>query len=171
MKRWSAWMPMQRTEPPGIMKRCMRIDLQRSKTFARSVPMFLYGRASTSSLHAHACFLHISRLARKKAYGPLCLIFRGHTSHESIATTASEHLGAQVYHLACNILYISSGDSHCQFEECVACAFVWLVPRPSAQMRIWSMNASNQQIGVFRRPRVEWDVRTANFCEILVGSR
>ena len=56
MKRWSAWMPMQRTEPLGTMKRWIRIDSQCSKTLIRSVPVYLYGKASTSSLHAHASY-------------------------------------------------------------------------------------------------------------------
>ena len=93
-------------------------------------------RESQHIFVACPCLLQVSRLARSKSYDHLRLICRGRTFHKSTATTASEHLCAQIYHLACNILYISSGDSHCQFEECDACAFVWLVPKPSAQMRM-----------------------------------
>ena len=95
-----------------------------------------YIRESQHIFVACSCFLQVSRLARTKSYDHLRLICRGRTFHKSTATTASEHLCAQIYHLACNILYISSGDSHCQVEECIACAYVRLVPTPSAQMRI-----------------------------------
>ena len=59
------------------------------------------------------CILQVSRLARTTPHDHLRLIFRGRTFHQSTATTISGHLSAQIYHLACNILYISSGDSHC----------------------------------------------------------
>ena len=81
------------------------------------------------------CFQQFSRFARTKSYGHLRMTSRGHAFYKSTATTASEHLRSQVYHFVCNILYISSGDSHCQVEECITCAYVRLVPTPSAQMR------------------------------------
>ena len=95
-----------------------------------------YIRESQHIFVACSCFLQVSRFARTKSYDHLRLIFYVRTLHKSTATTAFEHSSAQIYHLACNILYISSGDSHCQFEECIACAYSRLVPMPIAQMRI-----------------------------------
>ena len=125
-----------------------------------------YTQESQQTCIACPCFQQFSRFVRTESYGHLHVTSCGHAFYQSTATTASEHLRSQVYHFVCNIIYISSGDSHCQFEECIACVYFRLVPTPSAQMRIWFRNGPDQQIGVFRRPHMKWDVRSGNFDEL-----
>ena len=111
-------------------------ELIRSIKSTGRVSASAYTQDSQHTCIACPCFQQFTRFVRTESYGSLRVTSRGHAFYKSTATTASEHLRSQVDHFVCNILYISSGESHCQVEECIAYAYVRLVPTPSAQMRI-----------------------------------